>query len=148
MSREDADIKQLNALVGAWTMVARPPDDSPWLGGTGRSQFEWLDGEKFLIQRWTFEVPEVPDGIAIIGADNAARGVQQHYFDSRGVHRVYELSLFEGTWKLWRDSADPFPQRYIGVFSDGGKTITGRWEKDEQGGGWTTDFSLNYRKVE
>jgi hypothetical protein len=148
VSQANVDVKQLNALVGDWTMEARPPDDSPWRGGLGRVHFAWLEGEEFLIQRWTFEVPVVPDGIAIIGADDEGRGLRQHYFDSRGVHRVYELSLVEGVWKLWRDAAEPFPQRYLGVFSDGGRAITGSWEKKERDADWEADFSLNYRKVD
>src|SRR2546423_3061266 len=102
MSQKNVDVKQLNSLVGEWTMEARPPNDSPWRGGTGRVRFDWLEGEKFLVQQWTFEVPEAPDGVAIIGADDDGDGLRQYYFDSRGVRRVYDLSLTGGVWKLWR----------------------------------------------
>jgi hypothetical protein len=27
----------------------------------------------------------------------------QHYYDSRGVARIYQMSLNDGGWKLWRD---------------------------------------------
>jgi hypothetical protein len=43
-------------------------------------QFEWLPGERFLIQRWEVPVPEAPDGIAIIGSDPKREGnYLQHY---------------------------------------------------------------------
>ena len=129
-------------------MEAAPPGGSPWAGGTGRVSFEWLDGGKFLIQRWSVDVPEAPDGIAIIGAGDEPGSFRQHYFDSRGVRRVYEMSLLDGVWKLWRDAPDPFPQRYIGTFSDDGKTISGGWEKAADGSHWETDFDLTYRRVE
>jgi hypothetical protein len=129
-------------------MEARPPDGLPWRPGEGQVSFEWLVGRKFLIQRWTIDVPEAPDGIAIIGAGEAHGSLRQHYFDSRGVRRVYEMRMIDGVWKLWRDAPDPFPQRYIGTFSDNGKTITGRWEKAEEGSDWQTDFDLTYRRVE
>jgi hypothetical protein len=90
---------------------------------------------------------EFPDGIAIIGAADEPESFRQYYFDSRGVHRIYEVTLADGVWMLWRDAPDPFPQRYTGTFSDEGKTITGRWEKAEDGSTWETDFDLSYRRV-
>ena len=144
----DRALERLEALVGQWTMEARSPAGAPWQGGRGRVGFEWLDGRTFLIQRWTVEAPEAPDGIAIIGAGAEPACLRQHYFDSRGVHRVYEMSLIEGVWTLWRDAPDPFPQRYVGTFSDDGRAIAGRWEKRQQGADWDLDFELNYRRLD
>ncbi|MGH2992653.1 MAG: hypothetical protein ACRDL1_03860 [Solirubrobacterales bacterium] len=31
--------------------------------------FEWLPGERFLVQHWEVPHPDAPDGIAIIGFD-------------------------------------------------------------------------------
>jgi hypothetical protein len=156
----DPALEPLDAFVGEWTMEAVPPDGPPW-PGEGRLGFEWLDGGKFLIQRWTVDLPEAPGGIAIIAlrdapasAEAVAEGLadsdaryRQHYFDSRGVHRIYEMTLSDGEWKMWRDSLDPFPQRFAGAFGDDGTTITGRWERAEDGSTWETDFDLTYRKV-
>jgi hypothetical protein len=138
-------LERLDALVGQWTMEAEPPGGPPW-PGEGRVTFEWLEGRTFLIERWTVDLPEAPDGIAIIGAGDAPETFRQHYFDSRGVHRIYEMTLRDGAWKLWRDAPDPFPQRFSGEFSDDGKTIAGRWEKAEKASTWETDFDLTYRK--
>ena len=151
-------LEPLDVLVGEWTMEATPPGGEPW-PGEARVTFEWLEGRKFLIQRWRVEMPEAPDGVAIIGAADAPAAAEdvpegtserfrQHYFDSRGVHRIYEMTLTDGEWKLWRDAPDPFPQRFTGTLSDDGKTIAGRWEKAEDGDNWETDFDLTYRKVD
>ena len=71
---------------------------------------------------------------------------------SRGVARLYEMSIDGGVWKLWRESEDfsplDFAQRYEGRFSDDGNRITGRWEIRHQGEDWETDFELNYVRVE
>jgi hypothetical protein len=144
---------QLEALVGEWTMEAGPPDGDPW-PGEARASFEWLDeGHSWLVQRWSIEMPEAPDGIAIIGPKDApasgqesaaSGGLVQNYFDTRGVHRVYEMSLADGVWKLWRDGP-PFDQRFTATVSGDGKTIEGRWEINE-GDGWRTDFDLTYRR--
>lgn len=146
----------LDALVGEWSLEAGPPGGPPW-PGEGRTNFEWLDeGRSFLVQRWSVDLPEAPDGIAIIGPADAPAsaeetagpegGLRQHYFDTRGVQRVYEMSLADGVLKFWREGP-PFDQRFSGTFEDDGKTIAGRWERTEKDGSWVTDFDFTYRKV-
>jgi len=139
-------LERLDALLGNWTMEAAPPGGSPW-PGEARVSFEWLEGRTFLIERWTVDLPEAPDGIAIIGAGDEPEKFRQYYFDSRGFHRIYEMTLGDGVWKLWRDAPDPFPQRFSGSFEEDGKAIAGRWEKAEDGSNWETDFNLTYRKL-
>ena len=90
--------------------------------------------------------------MALIGEDPSDTGrYLQHYFDSRGVARVYEMSFGERTWKLWRTSEDfsplDFSQRFAGTFSDDGDTISGRWETSPDGASWSEDFALIYTKV-
>jgi hypothetical protein len=138
-------LERLDALVGEWKMEAGAPGGPPW-PGEARVTFEWLEGRAFLIERWTVDMPEAPDGIAIIGPDESGERLRQHYFDSRGVERIYEMSFGDGDWKLWRDG-DDFSQRFSGTFSDDGKTISGRWEIAHDGKTWETDFDLTYIKV-
>ncbi len=57
------------------------------------------------------------------------------------------MSIGAGEWTLWRDG-EPFPQRFFGTISEDGNTITGRWEKAEDGTNYTTDFFLTYRRVD
>ena len=113
-------LEHLNALVGEWTVEGTTVPSYPPLAVRGRVAFEWLPGGYFLAQRWDVAHPDFPDGIAIIGSDASAEAYRQHYFDSRGVFRVYEMSLRDNVWKLWRGSPD-FSQRFTGTFSDDGK---------------------------
>jgi hypothetical protein len=103
----------------------------------------------FLIQRWTVDLPEAPDGIAIIGLGDSSDAYRQHYFDSRGVSRIYEMTLSEGVWTLSREPKDAadFWQRFKGTFEDDDKRIAGRWEKSDDGSSWETDFDLTYTKT-
>jgi hypothetical protein len=111
--------------------------------------FEWLPGRRFLIQRWEVDHPEAPDGIAIIGFDADRDTLLQHYFDSRGVARVYEMVFADRVWTLERRASAPdFSQRYSGALSDDGNTIAGRWESSEDDGEtWSKDFDLTYTRV-
>jgi hypothetical protein len=145
-STSTAARERLEALVGEWTLEAKPPGGPPWPGG-GRATFEWLEGAPLLIQRSHVELPEAPDGISVIGCDGMNDTYYLLYTDERDVQRVYEMSLGDGVWKLRRDG-DPFSQRFTGTFSEDGKTIAGRWEIAKDGKTWKTDFDLTYTKVD
>lgn len=73
--------------------------------------------------------------------------LRQYYFDPRGVHRIYEMTLADGVWTLSRDDPNPFPQRFEGRIADDGQTIEGSWEKKPDGSDWEIDFDLTYRKL-
>ena len=143
-------LEALEPFVGEWSLAAAFRDMPPMDAGA-RVDFAWMPGQRFLIERWEVPVPEAPDGIAIIGADpKRDGGYLQHYFDSRGVARVYKMTVEDGLWKLWRDEPDfsplDFAQRFTGAFGDDGKTIAGRWEICHDGETWETDFDLTYTK--
>jgi hypothetical protein len=147
-----AALDRLDALLGEWDMEAYfesdyfAPGSPPVRARGGRTTFEWLAGDFFLVQRFVVDNPAAPSGISIIGATAGLETFTQHYYDSRGVARDYQMSLEEGVWKLWRD-APGFWQRYAGVLSADGTTITGSWEGSPDGNGWTHDFALNYTKI-
>jgi hypothetical protein len=136
-------VDTLDPFVGEWSIEVGFAEAPP--GGGARMWFEWL-GEKFLVQRWEVPVPEAPDGIAVIGYDEKAGHYRQHYFDSRGVARVYEMTLEGGEWKLWRD-APGFSQRFTGTFSGDGQTISGAWEINTDDATWEKDFDITYRRI-
>jgi hypothetical protein len=75
-----------------------------------------------LVERWTVDLPAAPDGVAIIGCDAANGTYYQLYSDDRGVCRVYEMSIGDREWRLWREG-EPFAQRFTGRFGDDGTTI-------------------------
>jgi hypothetical protein len=137
-------LKEMEVLVGEWTLEARPPGGEPW-PGEARATVEWLEGRQLLLERSTVEMPEAPDGVCVYGCDAANGTYYQLYTDNRNVCRVYEMSIGDGEWKLWREG-EPFAQRFTARISDDGNTITGRWELNE-GDGWKTDFDLTYRRV-
>jgi hypothetical protein len=146
----DVAIERLEAFIGDWTVEAQFPGGSP-TGPRGRSVFKrTLDG-RFLAQSTEAPDSEAPDSLAIIGFDPARDAYAFHYFDSRGVARVYAMHFSDGLWTLLRDAPDfsslDFSQRFTGKFSDDGNTIRGRWERSVDGSSWEVDFDLTYRKA-
>jgi hypothetical protein len=138
-------LRRLEPLVGEWIIEAQGPDGKPWPGG-GRVTFEWHASGAHLIERGTADLPEAPDNVSVIGCDAVNGTYFQLYSDERGVCRVYEMSMGDGEWKLWREG-EPFSQRFTATFSDDGNTITGRWEIAEDSTSYTTDFDLTFRRA-
>jgi hypothetical protein len=148
-------LARLNVFVGEWVMEARFPggqqaSSSAGEGVRGRSRFEWDLDRQFLLQRTEIPIPEAPDSLTIVSADPGTGAYTQHYYDSRGVARLYAMSLADGVWTLTRESPDftplDFAQRFTGTFSAEGNTISGAWEK-RLDGGWEHDFALSYRRA-
>ena len=74
-----------------------------------RACTEWHDSGVHLVERSTVDMPEAPDGISIMGCDAANNTYIRLHSDERGICRIYQMSINEGEWKLWREG-EPFPQ--------------------------------------
>ena len=152
-------LEQLNQLIGTWTTEATHPA-LPGVVVHGTASIEWLEGERFLIHRARTDHSDFPDSISIIGITDRDRvdkslnsgataasdaRVEMHYFDSRGIFRIYDVSIDDGMWRLWRN-VPGFSQRFVGTFADGGETIDGRWELCEDDVNWKDDLQITYRR--
>ena len=132
-------------LVGEWTTVGTHPM-VPGKTFHGRTAFQWLEGGAFLLMRSRIDEPEIPDGIAVFGSDDAQRTHHMLYFDVRGVSRRYEVSFSDGRLRWWRD--DPaFAQRFEISIADGGTRMIGEGELCRNGSSWEKDLALTYTRV-
>jgi hypothetical protein len=139
-------LEEMQVLVGEWSLDATPPGGESW-PGEAKATFEWLEcsDQQVLVGRTEIEMPEAPNGVSVYGCDAANGTYYQLYTDDRGVCRVYEMSIGDREWKLWREG-EPFNQRFTATISEDGTRIEGRWEIDD-GDGWRTDFDLIYTRV-
>jgi hypothetical protein len=137
-------IQELAAFAGRWELAVDLPGAEDVRGDV---TFE-LMGE-LLVERSVIPVAEAPDSYGIVFAHEGQ--LTQHYFDSRGVARRYEMTFDGRTWTLERTKPDLSPldfcQRYIGTFSDDGNVIDGEWQTSADGTDWARDFRLTYRRV-
>lgn len=138
-------IQELAAFTGEWELAVDLPGAEDVLGHV---TFD-LMGEA-LVQRTSVPVPEAPDSCCVVVVQDG--GFVQHYFDSRGVARLYEMTFDGRSWTLERTKADftplEFGQRYVGAFSDDGTTIAGEWQSSIDGHEWSRDFGLTYRRLD
>jgi hypothetical protein len=88
--------------------------------------------------------------VCVVGPDRQG-GFTQHYFDSRGVARVYEMKFEAGRWELLRVTPDfsplDFSQRFVGQFNGDRSRIEGGWESSPDGHNWALDFRLDYIRL-
>jgi hypothetical protein len=145
-TRHDA-LAPLEPLVGNWMV------ESPLAPGVqGKAGFEWTLERQFLVQRVAIPVEGAPESMSIIALDDDGETFTMHYFDSRGIVRVYAMTIDAGVWTLERHAPDfsplPFHQRYSGSFAPDGGRIDGRWETSEDGESWKLDFELAYIRAQ
>ena len=124
---------RLAPFIGAWNVKASLADE------LATATFEWILGGRFVVQRQEIAHPDAPDSFAILGLEDS--GYVQHYFDSRGVTRRYEMTIENGVWTLTRDEPG-FAQRFVGTFSADGNAIEGAWELNG-----AKDFDLTYTRA-
>jgi hypothetical protein len=94
---------------------------------------------------------DFPDSISVIGAMGGGPGgaLAMHYFDTRGVHRLVDMTFVNGVWTLSRKGAPgDFDQRFVATLSADGRTIAGEWERSERPGSELKhDFDVTYTKA-
>jgi hypothetical protein len=133
-------LKQLDVLLGDWVSESKAYSE-----GRGFTRVAPTEAGKFLRIESSAEDNRFPLSTQLVGCDESRNECTSLYYDSRGVYRVYQMSVVDGVWRMWRD-APGFNQRYIGTVKDGGQTIEGRWEMSEDGERWHVDFDLTHRK--
>ena len=107
-----------------------------------------------IVFRTVGEAAEMPDTLSVIGGAPESEPQPMHYFDSRGVKRLYLTSLEGSRWTIWRAPGEDwngpdgpgFNQRFIGEIAADGKTMETRWERGvgDSGDEWELDFRLTY----
>ena len=98
----------MDQLIGEWAAVGQMEVDGQAIHITGHTTIERL-GE-FVVLHTTVQPPEFPDSISIIGGGPEGEPAPMHYFDERGVQRLYLSSVADGRWTIqiahetWRES--------------------------------------------
>ena len=141
---EHSQFRGWQRLVGRWAAEATHRA-LPGAVIKGEATFEWLEDQRFLLQRSHYDHPEIPDAIGVIGIVDGQPSM--HYFDARGVHRVFAVDITEDCWRFWND-VPGFSQRFTGITSDDGDAIRGEVELSrDDGATWEPDLAIAYRRI-
>jgi hypothetical protein len=137
-------LEPMNALVGKWRTEAHHASYPDVV--RGHAVFEWLDGGHFLVLRWDVDHPDFPNSISVIGSIEPDADPTMHYFDSRGVARVYQFKATAQEWGFSRDWPG-FSQRYTATFNEDRSEAGGPIEKCLDDENWELDFPLRWIRI-
>jgi hypothetical protein len=140
------NLQPLARLIGEWSTVG----SHPFLPGKtlhGRTTFSWLESGAFLRFQMHIDEPEIPDGVAILGTDDARpdAGVML-YFDVRDVSREYRWTI-SGNVFTWSREVPGFAQRMVHTISEDGQSIEAQGEMSRNSQAWEPDLQLSHTRI-
>jgi hypothetical protein len=128
----------LDRLVGTWEFTMQHSAVPEPI--TGQQRYERVLEGAFLLLHWTYNHPDFPDAMALLSDD------QYHYFDVRGIVRVFDLIVDDAGWSIIRLDED-FSQRSVATFR-GPDVMDGTGDvSHDTGVTWQPDFTMTYRRV-
>ena len=128
----------LDRLLGTWEVTMHHSAMSEPV--TGRQRYERVLDGAFVLQQWTYDPPDFPDAMALLSEN------RYHYFDVRGITRVFDLDIDEAGWSMIFLDED-FSQRHTARFH-GPDVIDSTGEKSfDTGVTWQHDFTMTYQRV-
>src|SRR5262249_30870299 len=122
----------------------------PLVPGTtfhGHASFTLIESGAFVRYRVQIDEPEIPDGVAILGTDDAvADAGTMLYFDVRGVSREYRWTISGNVWTWSRDEPG-FSQRMVLTIGEDGQRLEAQGQMSRDGRPWEPDLQLSYRRA-
>ena len=129
----------LDRLLGHWEFTMQHSARSEAV--SGRQRYERVLDGAFVRLHWTYDHPDFPDALALLSED------QCHYFDVRGVIRVFELQINDDGWSMVRLDPD-FSQRTTARFRGPDAMESTGERSQDRGLTWQPDFTMTYRRTE
>jgi hypothetical protein len=128
----------LDRLLGSWDLTMQHVALAEPV--RGRQRYERVLGGAFVQLHWTYDHPDFPDALALLDETSC------HYFDVRGVTRVFDMTIDDAGWSMIRRDAD-FWQRSAVRF-DGPDAMAGTGENSSDGGAtWVHDYAITYARA-
>ncbi|WP_161883214.1 hypothetical protein [Deinococcus alpinitundrae] len=107
---------------------------------SGQLRYERVLGGAFVMQHWSDDHPDFPDALSLLSE------TQSHYFDVRGIVRMFDLRLDDAGWTMVHLDQD-FSQRFETRF-EGADALQGTGEASSDGGiTWRPDFTITSRRL-
>ena len=140
--KKNPALATLDRAVGTWIVTG----SHPYLPGRtlhGRVTFDVVEDGAFIRMHSKMDDPEVPEGVAIFGTDDADNTGTMLYFDVRGVARTYSVA-FDADGFSWSRDAPQFAQRFHVTIAKNARTMEGQGAMKRDGQTWEPDLRLSY----
>jgi uncharacterized protein DUF1579 len=139
------ELDRLDVFIGRWITEGQTvgsPDVAP-APIVASDVYQWMPGGRFVMHPAYGRIGPVDvGGLEVIGFDRATGQYETHFFDSQGNVTRETLSHRDGAW-TWQGAHT----RCTGVFSDGGKVLTARHERSDDGIHWEPSMRVTLRKI-
>ena len=138
-------LARLDRAIGTWSVTG----SHPYLPGRtlrGRVTFERIEDGAFVRMHSKMDDPEIPEGVALLGTDDADDACTMLYVDVRGVARKYDVALDDDGF-TWSRNAPGFSQRFRVTIARGGEAMEGEGTMSKDGATWEPDLRLSYVRV-
>lgn len=123
----------LDELLGEWRLSMRHVAYSEPVAGTER--YERTLAGAFVLMRRTYEHPDFPNALALLSETHA------HYFDVRGVTRLFDMEMRIDGWKMVHLDEE-FSQRYTARFVGPDEIECHGEASFDSGARWQYDFDM------
>jgi hypothetical protein len=128
----------LDRLLGSWEFTMQHSAMSEPV--TGRQRYERVLDGAFVLQHWTYDHPDFPDAMALLSEE------RYHYFDVRGIVRIFDLEVDDSGWSMTRLDED-FSQHSAARFRGPDvMEVTGEISRDT-GTTWQPDFTMICHRI-
>jgi hypothetical protein len=128
----------LDRLLGTWDITMRHVAMSEPV--VGRQRYERILDGAFVRLDWTYQHPDFPDALALLAETTC------HYFDVRGVTRVFDLSMDDQGWSMIRRDSDVWQRSAARFLGPAAMEGSGEMSHDS-GASWEHDFDISYARV-
>ena len=128
----------LDRLLGTWDVTMRHHAMADPVAG--RQRYERVLDGAYVQLTWTYDHPDFPDALAMLTSE------QMHYFDVRGMTRVFDLRFDDSGYVMVRLEPE-FSQRFTGRFEGPDLIETTCEYSGDVGATWQPDFTMSSVRV-
>jgi hypothetical protein len=146
MSARLREMERLSVFIGRWLTEGETVAEAgvPAASIVASDIYQWAPGGRFVMHPAYGRIGSMGvGGLEVIGYDASTGQFQTHFFDSEGNTQRETLSYHDGVW-TWQGSR----ARCRGIFSDGGRTLTARHERSDDGEHWTPSMTVTLRRID
>lgn len=141
---EPARPEALSLFVGTWhtTGATRAKANAPSERIDATDRYEWMEGRFFLLHHVDARTPHATKALEIIGPAGPDGGFPTKGFGSEGQTFAFTYELDGRTFRNIGPN-----ERFAGAFTEDGETLSGTWERSEDGRTWKPWKNIKLTKV-